>query len=90
MEFFWNSADPVTLHTEVAQFARDGVPAGNVPACVVRSMETAAQIASIEASTLRAPEGLHDDRADAFALAVAGVAWIGGGCWVSGKQSCPR
>ena len=34
-----------------------------------------ADCASIEASTLRAPEGLHDDRADAFALAVAGVAW---------------
>jgi hypothetical protein len=32
-------------------------------------------LASIEASTLRAPEGLHDDRADAYALAVAGLAW---------------
>ena len=32
-------------------------------------------MASIEASTLRAPEGLHDDRADAYALAVAGLAW---------------
>jgi len=46
---------------------------------VVRGMETAAQIASIEASTLRAPQGLHDDRADAYALAVAGVAWRGSG-----------
>ena len=32
-------------------------------------------MASIEASTLRAPEGLHDDRADAYALAMAGLAW---------------
>ena len=28
------------------------------------------QLMSIEASTLRAPEGLHDDRADAFVLAL--------------------
>ena len=43
--------------------------------CTIRGSETAAQLASIEASTLRAPQGLHDDRADAFALAVAAVAW---------------
>ena len=43
--------------------------------CVVRDSETAVQLASIEASTLSAPEGLHDDRAVAFALAVAGLAW---------------
>ena len=41
--------------------------------CVVRDSETAVQLASIEASTLRAPEGLHDDRATAFALAGPGV-----------------
>ncbi len=46
-------------------------------ACVVRDTETANQLASVEASTLRAPAGLHDDRADAFALAVAGLAWRG-------------
>ena len=45
--------------------------------CTVRDMETASQLASIEASTLRAPAGLHDDRADAFALAVASLAWQG-------------
>ena len=44
-------------------------------ACMIRGSETAAQLASIEASTLHAPQGLHDDRADAFALAVAAVAW---------------
>jgi hypothetical protein len=47
-------------------------------ACTVRSPETAAQLASIEASTLRAPEGLHDDQADAFALAIAALAYGGG------------
>ena len=50
----------------------DAVRAG---ACIIRSSETAAQLASIEASTLNAPAGLHDDRADAFALAVAALAW---------------
>ena len=54
----------------------DAVRAG---ACTIRGSETAAQLASIEASTLRAPEGLHDDRAVAFALAIAGVAWQGAG-----------
>ncbi len=45
----------------------DAVREGDV---VVHCIETAAQIASIEASSLRAPQGLHDDHADAFALAV--------------------
>lgn len=44
-------------------------------ACRVRSVETASQLASIEASTLSAPEGLHDDRAMSFALAVAALAF---------------
>lgn len=35
----------------------------------VVNMETYTQLASIEANTLRAPEGLHDDDADSFALA---------------------
>ncbi len=39
-------------------------------ACTVHCGETASQIASIEASTLRAPQGLHDDHADSFALAI--------------------
>jgi hypothetical protein len=46
-------------------------------ACTIRGGETAAQLASIEASTLRAPEGLRDDRAVAFALAIAALAWKG-------------
>ena len=58
--------------TAVMETAADAVREG---ACVIRGSETAAQLASIEASTLRAPAGLHDDRADAFALAIAAVAW---------------
>ena len=56
------------LYGLLADAVRDG-------ACMIRGSETAAQLASIEASTLRAPEGLHDDRAVAFALAVAALAW---------------
>jgi hypothetical protein len=54
------------LYDAAAEAIRDG-------ACRVRSAETAAQLASIEAGTLRAPAGLHDDRADAFALALAAL-----------------
>lgn len=38
----------------------------------LHSFATYTQIASIEGSTLRAPEGEHDDRADSYALANAG------------------
>jgi hypothetical protein len=55
------------LYDALAEAVRDGV-------CRVRSAETVAQLASIEASTLRAPHGLHDDRADAFGLAIVALA----------------
>ena len=58
------------LYGLVADAVRDGV-------CAIRGSETAAQLASIAASTLRAPVGLRDDRADAFALAIAAVGWKG-------------
>jgi hypothetical protein len=38
---------------------------------LVHSLATLTQLASIDGSTLRAPEGEHDDRADALALACA-------------------
>lgn len=38
----------------------------------VHSLETFSQLASIEGSTLRAPDGQRDDRATAFVLALAG------------------
>lgn len=39
---------------------------------VLHSFETYTQLASIEGSTLRAPEGEMDDRADSYALALVG------------------
>ena len=42
-------------------------------ATVLRSFECWIQLSSIEGATLRAPEGCHDDRADAYALAVAAL-----------------
>jgi hypothetical protein len=38
---------------------------------VIHSPATFAQLASVDGSTLRAPEGQYDDRADALALACA-------------------
>ncbi len=49
----------------------------------IPDQETRLQLASIEASTLRAPTGLHDDYADAFCLALAGLKWN----YVAGEQS---
>jgi hypothetical protein len=59
------------LYDALAEAVRAGV-------CRIRAAETAAQLASIEASTLRAPSGLPDDRADAFALAVAALVYGAG------------
>lgn len=42
---------------------------------VLRDSETVVQLCSLEASTLRAPAGLADDRADAFALALAALVY---------------
>ncbi len=56
------------LYDALAEAIRD-------QACTVRSPETASQLASIEASTLSAPLGLHDDRAMSFGLAVAALAF---------------
>jgi hypothetical protein len=47
---------------------------------VVHSFGTFSQLASIDGNTLRAPDGEHDDKADAFALAVcARLALLGSG-----------
>ena len=62
-----NVKGKVLLYDACADAIRDG-------AVVIRSPETVSQLASIEAGTLRAPEGLHDDRADSFALAVVALA----------------
>ena len=40
---------------------------------VLHSFETQVQLQSIEGATLRAPDGQHDDKADAYALAIVGI-----------------
>ena len=51
---------------------------------VLRSFETYAQLSSISGSTLRAPEGERDDRADSYVLALTAVnvGESSGGGWV--------
>jgi hypothetical protein len=63
----WNTTtkSKAVLYDVVGQALRDAET-------VLHGLDTFAQLASIEGSTLRAPEGQHDDRAVAFALAVAG------------------
>jgi hypothetical protein len=53
------------LYDQVADAFRNGET-------VVHSFATFTQLASIEGNTLRAPQGEHDDRADAYSLACVG------------------
>lgn len=49
----------------------------------LHSFDTWSQLASIDGSTLRAPEGEYDDRADGYALATVARRYAGGsGIWV--------
>lgn len=66
-----NAKGKVLLYDLVAEVLRDGVT-------LLADPETRQQLASIEANTLRAPQGLHDDHADAYALALAGLRFGGG------------
>jgi hypothetical protein len=52
------------MYDWMSQALRDGE-------CVIHTQEVALQLSDIEAETLSAPEGMHDDFATAFALAVA-------------------
>jgi hypothetical protein len=63
----WNTTtkSKAGLYDIVGAALRDGE-------VVIHGPETFEQLASIEGSTHRAPEGQHDDRAVAFVLAVAG------------------
>jgi hypothetical protein len=56
-----NSKSKALLYDAAGQALRDGE-------AVIHAVETFSQLASIEGSTLRAPEGEHDDRAVAFVL----------------------
>lgn len=71
------------MYDKVADVCRDGL-------ALIHDSETFIQLASIEASTLRAPEGMHDDRADAFGLAVAGALLCAGvGASASSASEAP-
>jgi hypothetical protein len=68
----WNttSKSKARLYGEAGVALRDGE-------AIIHSLETFAQLASIEGTTLRAPEGQPDDRAVAFVLALAGrLKWL--------------
>lgn len=57
------------LYTTCADFIRENSEEGHK---VIFDFATYTQLASIEANSLSAPTGKHDDKADSFALAVAG------------------
>jgi hypothetical protein len=74
----------VTLYDRCADAFRNGE-------VVLHSFATYAQLALIDGSKLRAPEGARDDRADAFALACAGRPAAGstwGTATNSDRKSC--
>ena len=58
-----NSKGKTLMYSETADAFRDGTT-------ILHSFDTYTQLASIEGSTLRAPEGEHDDKADAYALGI--------------------
>jgi len=61
---WWSNAKGKTLMYDLAA---DTIRAGNT---IIYDEKTREQLASIEANTLLAPAGLHDDCADAYALAL--------------------
>lgn len=63
-----NTRGKADMWTKVAESIRP-----RVETVVIHSDETYLQLVSIEGATLRAPEGLHDDRAMAFGLAAAAL-----------------
>lgn len=74
----WHSTSQgkALLYTEAADAFRD-------QATIIHSFDAWTQLASIDGSTLRAPEGEHDDLADAYALALCARRYAGGsGIWV--------
>ena len=72
----WLSNHPgkVRLYDACAEAFQNG-------STVLRSFESWVQLSSIEGNTLKAPEGLHDDRAVAYALAVAAIPQTRGAAW---------
>lgn len=68
----WNSSSrgKALLYEAVADSFRTG-------STILHNFGTLTQLQSIEGSTLRAPEGEHDDRADSYALAEVGRRALG-------------
>ena len=54
---------------------------------VLHSFGTFSQLASIDGNSLRAPDGEHDDKADAFALAFLFSGWLPSGNRHGGAKS---
>jgi len=69
-----NARGKALMYSECADAFREGAQEGTK---LVHSMLTYLQLASIEGSTLQAPDGEHDDRATAYALGVVGCAFAG-------------
>ena len=61
-----NSKGKTLLYDRAAEEFRDDMT-------ILHSFDTFTQLASIEGATLRAPEGLNDDLADAYALSLVGA-----------------
>jgi len=60
------------LYTECADHFRQNAQSGTK---ILHSFASYTQLASIDGNKLRAPDGMHDDRADSFALAHVGRAY---------------
>ncbi len=70
------------MYAKLGETLRDGD-------CRIHDPVTLAQLASVEGSTLKAPEGQHDDRAIAFGLGIVAVVKSRGQEWVFGGSN-PR
>src|ERR1051326_5606726 len=77
------------LNTEKgkALLYNDGADAFRNKETIIRSFATYVQLASVEGNTLRAPEGLHDDRAISYVLCLQGIKRGKGGFTPSAEKS---
>jgi hypothetical protein len=71
-----NSKGKALLYATAAEAFRDGDT-------ILHSFASYVQLSSIDGSTLRAPEGDHDDRADSYALCLVGAVQLAGN-WLLG------
>lgn len=66
------------LYTTAVEFFRKNANMDGEPTKVLHTLATYTQLGEIEAATLKAPTGRHDDRATSYALAVVGREQIHG------------